>query len=289
MNTDVNDMTLKEKSYFYQKLRDYQIDSNNYILVHIDGRSFSKMIKNKFEKPFSNDFINMMNKTAIYLCENIQGVKLAYIQSDEITLLLKKSTPESEIFFNGRLCKMQSIIASLATSKFNQLMIQYKLKKYETRNIINGDIDENLTIEDIIKYVDEQSLYQFDCKVWDVPTSNEAMSWFLFRNIDCVRNSKQQTAQTYLPHKVLMGKNTDEQILLLFDKEGIDWNKFDDGVKYGRLIIKENIEYSREENGKTISFIRSKWIIKNGMDLTNFDNRVILKNMCNVLDDFKIE
>ena len=282
MNIDVNDMTLKEKSYFYQKRRDYQINPNDYILVHIDGRSFSKMVKNKFEKPFSYDFITMMNKTAVYLCENIQGAQLAYVQSDEITLLLKKATPESDIFFGGRLCKMHSIISSLATAKFNQLMFQYKLQKFNSNNVTDESLIEN---RDYVKFIGEQQLFQFDCKVWDVPTSNEAMSWFLFRNIDCVRNSKQQTAQTYLPHKVLMGKNTDEQIRLLFDKEGIDGNKFDDGVKYGRLIIRENVEYTREENGKTISFNRSKWNIKNGMDLTNPDNRGILKNLCNALND----
>lgn len=279
MNTDFSEMSLKDKCKFYQKRRDYRVDENAYIIVHIDGRSFSKMIKNKFEKPFDKNFINMMDKTAIYACENVQGVKLAYVQSDEITLLIKKPNFESDIFFGGRLCKMQSIIASIVTSKFNQLLLKYNISKNSYSNTLE-DCDTTLyNIKDVLDYIDVQKLCQFDCKVWDVPTENDVITWFLFRNIDCVRNSKQQTAQSYLPHKLLLNKSADEQIQFLYEKEGIDWNKFNENLKYGRLIIREQVECSREENGQTITFNRNKWTIKDGIDLTNITNRDILKEM----------
>lgn len=279
MNTDFSEMSLKDKCKFYQKRRDYRVDENAYIIVHIDGRSFSKMIKNKFEKPFDKNFINMMDKTAIYACENVQGVKLAYVQSDEITLLIKKPNFESDIFFGGRLCKMQSIIASIVTSKFNQLLLKYNISKNSYSNTLE-DCDTTLyNIKDVLDYIDVQKLCQFDCKVWDVPTENDVITWFLFRNIDCVRNSKQQTAQSYLPHKLLLNKSADEQVQFLYEKEGIDWNKFNENLKYGRLIIREQVECSREENGQTITFNRNKWTIKDGIDLTNITNRDILKEM----------
>lgn len=267
---DTSDMTLKEKCKFYQKQRDYVLDTNNFILVHIDGRSFSKMVKNKFEKPFSVNFVNMMDTTASYLCEKIQGVQLAYVQSDEITLLLNKKTPESEIFFNGRLCKMQSIISSLATGKFNQLMTLWYLK---------NQVTEYNTLD----LISNMPLYQFDCKVWEVPSYDEVIAWFLFRNIDCIRNSKQQTAQTYISHNILKNKTADDQIKYLYEKEGIDWNKFDDNVKYGRLITKEYVECTRLENDKTINFTRGKWVIKNGFDLTLSENRDKFKTFINIL------
>jgi tRNA(His) 5'-end guanylyltransferase len=91
--------TLQDKGKRLQKQRDYKIDVDKYVLVHVDGRSFSKLIKNKFNKPFDDKFIDMMNKTAIFLCESIQGAKIAYVQSDEISLLLKKDSPEGDIFF----------------------------------------------------------------------------------------------------------------------------------------------------------------------------------------------
>ena len=76
----------------------------------LDGRSFSKMVKNKFELPFDDNFIDMMNETAKYICKKIQGALFAYVQSDEISILL---SDKGDTFFGGRLNKMQSIIASI--------------------------------------------------------------------------------------------------------------------------------------------------------------------------------
>ena len=120
--------SLEDKCRYYQELTNYHLLPNSYILVHCDGKNFSRLIKNNFKKPFDDEFIKMMNKTAKFLCENIQGCKLAYTQSDEISLLITDfDKPESDTLFGGRLCKMQSIIASLATAKFNQLMTLYNM------------------------------------------------------------------------------------------------------------------------------------------------------------------
>ena len=78
---------------------------------------------------------------------------------------------------------------------------------------------------------------------------------------------------------MLLNKSSDEQVQFLYEKEGIDWNKFNENLKYGRLIIREQVECSREENGQTITFNRNKWTIKDGIDLTNITNRDILKEM----------
>jgi len=250
--------TLKDKGRRLQKQRDYYVDADKYILVHIDGRSFSKAIKNKFRKPFDEDFIEMMNETAIYLCETVQGAQIAYVQSDEITLLLKKNSPEGDIFFGGRICKMQSIIASLATAKFQSLMIQYNLTKMNESNAVYG-------ISLIVDQIKNMQLYQFDCKVWDVDTANDAFAWFLFRNIDCIRNSKQQFAQTYVPHKVLLKHSADEQVLMAVDENGNDWHSCSDDKKYGRIVTKKEFDYVLADG---VHYMRTRWIPSDGVDLT---------------------
>jgi tRNA(His) 5'-end guanylyltransferase len=281
--------TLKEKSYAFQKLRDYKVDDNKYILVHIDGRSFSKMVKNKFNKPFDKDFITMMNETAKYLCSKVQGTHLAFVQSDEITLVIKKQTEKSDIFFSGRLCKMQSIIASLATSKFNQLMTIYDLKKNSYANLLEDCEDTLYSIKDAISFIEDSPLYQFDCKVWDVDTSNDVMAWLLFRNIDCVKNSKQQAAQAWIPHKYLLNRNTDEQIAYLKEITSLDWHThFTEGEKYGRYIYKdeyEKIVTIKRKDGSTEeeTCMRTKWEALDGMDLTDKDNREKLINIFPIL------
>ena len=60
------------------------------------------------------------------------------------------------------------------------------------------------------KLVEIQPLAQFDCKVWDAKNFNNVFAYLLWRQIDCVKNSKQQAAQTYLSHKQLMNKSTDD-------------------------------------------------------------------------------
>ena len=274
-------MSLKEKCYAYQKEANFYLDPNKYILVHVDGRSFSKMIKNKFKKPFDDVFINAMNETAIYLCKSVQGCIFAYTQSDEISLIIRKNDPEGDVFFDGRMCKMQSIIASLATSRFTQVMIENLLKSIPTcasaENVLDMCIDA----------VKNSPLYQFDCKVWNVDSANDAMAWLLFRNIDCVRNSKQQTAQTYLPHKRLMSLNTDEQISLLKQEKNVDWNDFDDGKKYGRFIKKTEKVFEMNESDKyeNASYTRHVWEAVNGCDLTEPSNRETLINELNLKDN----
>ena len=281
-SNNMEDITLKDKCYFYQKRRNYLVDTDKYIIAHIDGRSFSKMIKNKFEKPFDEQFVYLMNETACYLASNVQGVQFAYVQSDEISLIIKKTEPNGDIFFGGRLCKMQSIIASLATAKFNQLMMVYNITKNNYFFTREDTADTLYDIVDAVDVITNSPLYQFDCKVWDVDNANDVMAWLLFRNIDCIRNSKQQTAQTYLSHKELVGLHTDEQIALLNERHGTDWNRYKDGLKYGRFVYRESAMFQKEINGKIVEFERNAFTAHNGFDLTIEENRNKLKNILNI-------
>ena len=268
-------LSIEDKCRMAQKAANYVLDCDKPIIVHIDGRSFSKLVKNKFDKPFDDDFIDMMNKTAKFVCENVQGVKVAYVQSDEISLLIWKSAPDSEIFFGGRLCKLQSIIASLATSEFNKHLIRYNVfGKDDWSGVQFGDLDQDLL---------DTKLAQFDCKAWNVDSIDDAFLWLLYRNIDCVRNSKQQAAQAYLSHKELMNVNTDDQISLLKEKKGIDWYDYPEYQKYGRILKKKVVIHNNIDTGEC--YKRRQWQVTDGIDLTNNDNR---KNLINeILTDIK--
>lgn len=255
--------TLKEKCKNQQKTTDYYVDADKWVLAHLDGRCFSKNVKKIFDRPFDKRFINIMNAVATYLCEEVQGAQIAYVQSDEISILLKKNTPEGDIFFGGRLCKMESIMASIASVCFYKNFLKEMGGVYDNSNA---------------------PLFQFDCKVWAVDNSNDALAWFLFRNIDCIRNSKLQTAQSVLSHREMMNKTSDEAIILMKKKSGIDWETYADGEKYGRLIYRRPEEYISKDTGE--KYVRNKFIAIGGMDLTLSENRDKLKEMCNA---FKTE
>lgn len=252
--------TLKDKCEYYRKLTDYRLLPNGYTLVMIDGKNFSKLVKNKFEKPFDNVFIRMMDDTAKHLCENIQNCIGAYVQSDEISLIIKDHS-ETCMPFDGRMCKLLSIIPSLATSYFTKEMIKYYyFIRSESKNVY--DIIDQFTSD-----------YVFDCKVWNVPNDNDAFAWFLYRQIDCVRNSKQQFCQTYIPHKQLENKNTDEQVALCKELTKRDWNFISDNQKFGRFLYKDTVT---KLNDKGEEYTRKIWSIMS-LDLTDPDNREKLK------------
>ena len=224
---------------------DYKLPLKSYVMVMIDGRSFSKLIKNKYAKPFDDQFINMMNEVAKYICKNVGGCKFAYVQSDEITFVLTDfDSEETSAFFGNRLTKILSIIPSMASAKFNQLVI--------------ADLcDKPCSNKELKQMILDLKLAEFDCKAWSVDNLNDVYAYYLWRQIDCIRNSKQQTAQTWLPHKKLMGLDTDEQVKLLLDTTGVDWNDYDEGKKYGRFIYKETEHFHNDKLNS--DYDRSVW------------------------------
>jgi tRNA(His) 5'-end guanylyltransferase len=206
------------------------------------------------------------------VCKNVQGCKFAFVQSDEISLVLTDfDTPTTDAFFSNRLCKMQSIIASLATAKFNQLMASHHFDK-----MWDEGYAPDLSVDNICNKIEELPLYQFDCKCWNVPTYNDVFAWILYRQNDCIKNSKQQTAQTYLPHKELLGKNTDEQIALLKETQGVDWHEFPNDKKYGRFIWKEEVQLVSDDG---YQYTRHMWKTHDAYPLNDEHNRDIFHSM----------
>ena len=53
--------TLKGRMEYFKNLTDYRLCPNSYVLCHIDGRAFSKLIKKRFELPFDEKFITIMD------------------------------------------------------------------------------------------------------------------------------------------------------------------------------------------------------------------------------------
>lgn len=261
--------SLKDKCEYYRSLPDYRLMPNMNMLVMLDGKNFSTLVKNNFELPFDNHFIDMMNETALALCKNVTGVKFAYTQSDEISLLITDyDTPETGTLFNGRLCKIQSILAGIATTEFNRLFIPYMLKKKSDADMLRQNT--------IAELINTMKMAMFDCKAWVVPNLNDAYAWFLYRQYDCIRNSKQQAAQTYIKHNFLKNLDTDKQIELLKKEYDIDWNEYSDECKYGRFLYKESQMFKRKlDSGEEVEFERKKFVCNPAFELKdNYDEFV---------------
>ena len=205
-------------------------------IIRLDGKAFHTYTKG-LDKPFDEGLIEDMQLTAQYLCENVQGCKLAYTQSDEISLLLTDyETEKTDAWFDYNVQKLTSISASLATARFNQLR---NLRYYDESS---GTITPYSEIK----------LAMFDSRVFQIADKEEVVNYFIARQQDAERNSIQMLAQSLYSHKELLNKNSSELQELCFQK-GHNWNDLDFSKKRGSLILKNTyINSCLVDNGRGI-------------------------------------
>jgi tRNA(His) guanylyltransferase len=200
------------KSNYEDRTR-YFLPRRAYTIIRIDGKAFHTYTKG-FKRPFDDELIEDMDKTAAYLCKNIMGAKFAFVQSDEISILLTDfDTLDTQAWFDNNIQKMVSVSASMTTSEFN------RLRKVRFQDFLYKEA-------------------QFDSRVFQIPSKTEVENYFIWRQQDTVRNSISSVAQSLYSSKELHGKNTSVMQEMIFQK-GINWNNYEPKYKRGRLIIKE--------------------------------------------------
>lgn len=222
----MNTQSLGNRMKRYEGITKNFLLPNSYSVIRIDGKCFSSYTRG-LDKPFDKGLIEDMVETARFLCENIQGVHLAYTQSDEISLILSDlQSNESEVFFNGNVQKMASVSASFATAKFNQLRFIRK-SKFE-----DGERGMGRT-----EVSDMQTLAFFDSRVFTLPSFAETLNYLRWRQRDAVKNSISMVAQSLYSHKELHKKNSSDKQEMIFQK-GQNWNDYPDGEKRGSTVVK---------------------------------------------------
>lgn len=242
-------ISIRMKKFYEERSRTY-LTRRTYTIIRLDGKSFSNWTKvNKLKKPFDDGFIEDMDSTAIYLCQNIQGAKLAFVQSDEITIVLTDfDTLTTDAWFDGEVQKMTSISASIATSKFNQLRLARKC----------SESDNTLTLEDVNNY----KIAQFDSRVFTIPNRLEVKNCLQWRQQDTVRNSISSLAQSLYSHSELNNKNQSDMQEMCFQK-GVNWNDLPLKQKNGRLIVRQGVTMISDEGIRGIQpveYTRNKWV-----------------------------
>lgn len=85
-----------------------------WVILRLDGRSFSGFTESRFEKPFDPQFHAWMVQTAQAVVEDLQGL-YAYTESDEISVLL----PRAWALFDREQEKAVSLSAGLASATFS--------------------------------------------------------------------------------------------------------------------------------------------------------------------------
>ena len=214
-----------------------------YTIIRIDGKAFHTYTRG-CERPFDAGLIADMNATAEYLCKNIQGAKIGFVQSDEISILMTDFDKlDTDAWFDGNIQKIVSVAASMATAKFNRLRL---IRQFNSPMVMyNGDA--------VLSIIDARKLAEFDARTFTIPMKTEVMNYFIWRQQDTVRNSISSVAQSLYSSKQLNGKNMSEQQEMIFQK-GINWNDYDSTLKRGRFVFKEKYDKDGTE--------RTRWVTR---------------------------
>lgn len=179
------------------------------VYARIDGRSFSKFTKGMM-RPYDIAMSNAMIATTKYLVDQTHAC-VGYTQSDEISLCWLTETSDSQIFFDGKIQKMVSILAAMATAKFSD----YGRELWPDRF--------------------ENMLPVFDARVFQLPSKVECANAFLWREFDATKNSISMAARSVYSHKELNKKNGSEMQEMLWQKD-INWNDYPAFFKRGTFV-----------------------------------------------------
>lgn len=231
------------KKYEVDSERNGCIDMRAPVIIRLDGCHFHTWVKRaKLHKPFDRRMIDAMQTAALALCDEIQSSVMAYVQSDEISLVLRNDLSEkSEAWFGNRMQKLCSISASICSVAFNNHMAE----------LTDG----------------EAPLAYFDSRVMYMPSKEEVFDCILWRQRDCVRNSISGLAQAHFSQKELDGMNSDDKLKMLAGK-GVDWELLPMDEKYGAMIRREE----RRGCYGGVEFVRKAFFVDTLFGKVDFEN-----------------
>lgn len=183
----MNDLGKRMKEN-YESRSCHRLTRRTPVIIRVDGRAFHTVLKDA-KRPFDMKYIIDFRWCAGLVSQHIQGFKLGYCQSDEVSFLLTDfDTLQTEPWFDYRVDKLCSITASLMSMYFKDCWGTHM---------------------------------GFDARAFNIP-KEEVSNYFLWRAKDWHRNSVQMHAQSLFSHRKLRGKKTGE-LLQMIEEAGENW------------------------------------------------------------------
>lgn len=201
------------------------------VILRLDGKAFHTFTRG-YKKPFDDKIINAMRNATKYLVDNIQGARIGFTQSDEISILIcDYDRLESEAWFEFNVQKMCSVAASMATAEFN-----YRLYEGETlpRRQRSATLGEDMKVE--YTSPEPKKFANFDCRAFNIP-KEEVANYFLWRYQDWARNCISMVAQSMFSHKELQNKPCSEMSEMIKEKGWI-WKMYHPCYEHGTHYVR---------------------------------------------------
>ena len=273
----VNDELGKRMKEYYENIPKTKLMRRAPVIIRIDGKAFHTFTRG-FKKPFDEILMKSMQETAKYLCENIQGAKIAYVQSDEISLLLVDyKNLNSSAWFDYEVQKICSIAASMATMAFNKSFTKNAeefmtdcASSYEMEGLCGKETEEYKLCEVYQKAIEKGAM--FDARCFNIP-KEEVTNYFYWRQLDAIRNSIQMVGQAYFSHNILQYKTCEDIKDMLYEKYGIVWELLSIYKQRGSCCIKQDYIYE--------NILRKQWFIDNNIPLFKDEGRDYIEVLVN--------
>lgn len=187
------------------------LPQHTYAAVRVDGKNFSKATRTlRKDTPFNDEFSDRMEETARALLTHVEGAFLAYVGSDEVSVLFQDLGEATEKWFGGRVQKIASVSASIATAAFNAGGTPFESDKFAF----------------------------FDSRVFDLgPDVTLVEEYLKARRASFVKNSVSMVSAHYFTHREVQGVSTRGRIEMLAD-DGHPWEEFAARDRFGTVFFK---------------------------------------------------
>jgi tRNA(His) 5'-end guanylyltransferase len=240
----MNDLETRMKEN-YEKRAQTQLPRRSNVIIRLDGKAFHTFTKS-FDKPFDRRVVAAFKHAMFRMCNEIQGAKFGYTQSDEISILLTDyDTDRTAAWFDYKVQKMASVAASMCTAFFNEEMVRQK-------------------------YGGPPAL--FDARVFSIPDPIEVHNYFVWRQKDATRNSIQALAQSLFSHNEMKSVGTNGLQDMMMEEHGVNWNDLPTMFKRGYCAYQEPVESLAGKDGEP----RLRWVVDDEMPiLTQYPNFVL--------------
>jgi len=192
----------------FESFHAMRVPPDSWIVLRLDGRCFSTYTE-KYKKPFDEALHMMMCNAAKKVVTEL-GAVFAYVESDEVSVLL----PKESALFDREVEKLCSVSASIMSSSFSML---------------------------------SNDFVSFDSRVIVLPNTERLKDYFQWRQADAVRNGLNTYAYWALRYdkktkkqasRILENKGKAFKNELLF-KQGINFNDVPEWTKRGSAIKRE--------------------------------------------------
>jgi tRNA(His) 5'-end guanylyltransferase len=199
--------TLKERIETYEQTSDYRLLSTIPKVIVIDGKN-TKKFSSLLNKPFSDQFLELMCATTIRLMSEIDGTILGYTYNDIIIIAANNNSFEDQ-WYNGNIQKIVSASSSIATIEFNKLAKEREIE-------LLGDA-------------------LFTAQTYSIPNITELTNLFIGKQnaafhsalyMACFHELLKRKHDPDTIRQTIMDKTAGAKAELLFDSTGIEFNNY---------------------------------------------------------------